>query len=192
MLNSEDIKAQKRNLRKAIKISKNSLSLEEKKTRSQSIWQQIENLSEFKEARTIMLYWSMDDEVYTHDFIEKWHTKKTLLLPAVDGDDLRIKVFDGINSMRPGPDFGILEPTGHDYSEPENIDMIIVPGVAFDHNNNRMGRGRGFYDRLLCQSNAIKVGVCFLFQYIPVVPTEPEDIKMDMVVTEQPDIGQQP
>lgn len=187
MLSLEDIKTQKKTLRKTMKARKSTFSSAEKIKKSESIWHNIENLPAFKEAQTVMLYWSMDDEVYTHDFIEKWHKKKTLLLPAVDGDDLRIKIFDGIGSMRPGPDFGILEPVGNDYPEPEKIDMIIVPGVAFDHQNNRMGRGRGFYDRLLRQSNALKVGICFDFQYIPVVPTEPEDIKMDMVVVEQSD-----
>lgn len=170
-----------------MKTKKNTFSLEEKIAKSQSIWHEVENLSSFSEAQTVMLYWSMDDEVYTHDFIEKWYRQKTLLLPAVEGDNLHIKVFEGINGMQPGPDFGILEPIGRDFPDVKHIDMIIVPGVAFDHHNNRMGRGRGFYDRLLQQNNALKIGVCFDFQYLPVIPTEENDIKMDMVIVEHPE-----
>ncbi|EJW97620.1 5-formyltetrahydrofolate cyclo-ligase, partial [gut metagenome] len=63
-------------------------------------------------------------------------------------------------------------------------DIIIVPGVAFDKNRNRMGRGRGFYDRLLSDVNATKIGICFGFQISEDIPVEPFDKKMDMVITE--------
>ena len=62
--------------------------------------------------------------------------------------------------------------------------MIIVPGVAFDLQHNRLGRGRGFYDRLLSSLSAPKVGICFDFQLIDTVPTEPFDRLMDSVVSE--------
>ena len=63
--------------------------------------------------------------------------------------------------------------------------MIIVPGVAFDPTGNRMGRGRGFYDRLLKSTpNAIKVGVAYDFQMLDTLPVEPHDVKMDLIITE--------
>ena len=87
-------------------------------------------------------------------------------------------------TLKPGP-FGILEPKADGIEVPKNeIDLIIVPGVAFDKDKNRMGRGRGFYDRLLSTLNAPKVGICFGFQMIPQVPVEPLDKKMDYVITE--------
>ena len=62
--------------------------------------------------------------------------------------------------------------------------MIIVPAVAFDFNKNRLGRGKGFYDRLLSQAtNAIKIGVGYDFQIFETIPTEPHDIPMDIVIT---------
>ena len=105
-------------------------------------------------------------------------------MPLIVGDDLRLLPYEGPESLKPGP-FGILEPKVDGIEVPKNeIDLIIVPGVAFDKDKNRMGRGRGFYDRLLSTLNAPKVGICFGFQMIPQVPVEPLDKKMDYVITE--------
>lgn len=62
--------------------------------------------------------------------------------------------------------------------------MIIVPGVAFDNNNNRLGRGKAYYDKLLKESKSYKVGVCFDFQLIEEVPVDEYDIKMDLIISE--------
>ena len=116
--------------------------------------------------------------------MNEWYQKKKLLLPLIVGDDLRLLLYEGPESLKPGP-FGILEPKADGIEVPKNeIDLIIVPGVAFDKDKNRMGRGRGFYDRLLSTLNAPKVGICFGFQMIPQVPVEPLDKKMDYVITE--------
>lgn len=64
----------------------------------------------------------------------------------------------------------------------DKIDVILVPGVAFDAYGNRLGRGKGYYDKILKQTNAYKIGVCFDFQFIENVPTEVHDVKMDKVV----------
>ena len=79
----------------------------------------------------------------------------------------------------------IPEPVGPEYTTLEKVDMIVVPGVAFDRKRNRMGRGRGFYDRLLKSTpNAVKVGVAFDFQIFDAIPVEPFDVPMDVVITE--------
>ena len=79
-------------------------------------------------------------------------------------------------------DFNILEPQNEPYTG--DFDLIIVPGVAFDRKGNRIGRGRGYYDRFLCQHLDVKrIGICFDFQLVDEVPTEPLDIKMDEVIT---------
>ena len=75
------------------------------------------------------------------------------------------------------------KPDGEE-AEAGEIDLIIVPGVAFDAQCHRLGRGRGFYDRLLSSLHAPKIGICFDFQLVPSVPVESFDHPMDHVVTE--------
>ncbi len=148
--------------------------------------QQVEQLPQFRDAQTILLYWSMEDEVQTHDFVNRWYQQKTLLLPCVDGDDLRLRQYTGPECLKEGEQFGIGEPTGPEFTDLNSVQMIIVPGVAFDRHNNRMGRGRGFYDRLLKSTpNAYKVGVAFNFQMVELVPTEEFDVPMNAVITEK-------
>ena len=147
---------------------------------------QVEALEEFRRAGTVLLYWSMDDEVQTHDFVNRWYREKCILLPCVDGDDLRLRQYTGSECLKAGEQFGIGEPTGPEFTDLDSVELIIVPGVAFDSEGNRMGRGRGFYDRLLKSTpKAYKVGVAFDFQVIDRVPVEEFDVAMDRVVSEK-------
>lgn len=173
----------KKQLRKQIRERKKEFSLPEKIELSRSVFEKIEKEELFKEAKVVLLYYSMDDEVYTHDFVEKHYKTKTILLPCVDGDDLILRQYLGIESMKAGEQFGILEPVGKEFNDLEKIDLMIIPGVAFDKEKNRLGRGRGFYDRLLKTVNATKIGVCFDFQIVEQVPTEDFDVKMDVVIS---------
>ena len=173
-------------LRKQIRAAKKEIPLEIKIERSRPILIQVEQHPVFQKANTLLLYWSMDDEVQTHDFVNKWYQQKTLLLPCVDGDDLRLRQYTGPDCLKGGEQFGIGEPTGPEFTALDTIEMIIVPGMAFDRNNNRMGRGRGFYDRLLKSTpNAFKVGVAFDFQMVENVPTEEFDVPMNAVIFEK-------
>jgi len=176
------IREQKKELRKTVKELKKQFAEGDKIRQSETIFNKIVQLPVFNNANTVLLYWSMPDEVLTHKFIEEWWQAKTILLPVVDGDNLRIKQYAGIQSMKKGEHFGILEPTGAEFKDLDLIDLIIVPGVAFDKNNNRMGRGRGYYDKLLQSTKAYKIGVCFGFQFFEKVPIEKHDLPMDLVV----------
>lgn len=178
------IREQKNKLRKFIKEQKKKISPEEKHRRSEIIWNKLEEDNTFRNARTIMMYWSMKDEVHTHNFIQKWHPSKRIILPVVSGDHLDLKVYEGPESMKKGQSFGILEPQGKSFTELQAIDLIIVPGVAFDKNNNRLGRGKAYYDKLLNNVNCSKYGVCFDFQLFDSVPADAHDIKMDKVITD--------
>lgn len=175
----------KKELRKQIRAAKKAVPFCEKCRRSIPIMEQVESLPQFRDAQTILLYWSMEDEVQTHDFVNRWYKEKTLLLPCVDGDDLRLRQYTGPECLKEGEQFGIGEPTGPEFTDLERVQMIIVPGVAFDRMGNRMGRGRGFYDRLLKSTpKAFKVGVAFNFQMVDLVPTEDFDVPMNAVITE--------
>ena len=157
------------------------LSDSEKQRQADAVFAQIEQLQEFGSAEDVAVYWSLNDEIDTSRFIEKWYNKKRIWLPVVVGDDLIFRQYTGIDNMRKGA-FGILEPTRPELGDIASIGVIIVPGVAFDLQNNRMGRGRGFYDRLLANSQAYKIGTAYSCQIFNQIPTEVTDIPMDLVV----------
>ena len=175
----------KTEIRRRMRELKRAVTAEEKLRRSETVMRSVEQLPEFQRARVVLLYWSMADEVQTHAFVERWYRDKTLLLPCVDGDDLVLRQYTGPECMVAGEQFGIGEPTGEEWKDLDAVECIIVPGVAFDKQNNRMGRGRGFYDRLLKSTpNAVKVGVAYDFQMLDTIPVEPHDVKMNRVITE--------
>ena len=178
------IDLQKKEIRSKIKELKKKYSFEDKKARSIKIFEKIESLPEFIQAKTVMAYWSMDDEVNTHDFILKWFGKKQFVLPSVKGDELELRIFKGTKNMLEGSAFGISEPIDLFTDNLDSIDFIVVPGVAFDNQKNRLGRGKAYYDKLLKDTKAFKVGVCFEFQLLDSVPVNSFDIKMDLVVTD--------
>lgn len=176
------ISDQKKALRKEIRRLKSFADAQTMREGSADIFSQIEALDQFKAAKTILAYWSMPDEVSTHDFVKKWHTQKRILLPLVMGENLELRVFTGMDCMVVGPSFGILEPrNGLPYNN-EAIDFAVIPGVAFDLLGNRLGRGRGYYDKLLKHQNTYKVGVAFRFQVVTAVPVDNFDIAMNLIV----------
>jgi 5-formyltetrahydrofolate cyclo-ligase len=176
------INEQKKELRKKIRSLKKNFSLNQKKTKSNKIFEKLEQLPEFANSKVVMAYWSMDDEVFTHDFVLKYCKEKQIILPVVKGDVLELKRFAGLSNLKKEGVFGIEEPTGEVFQDVESIDMILVPGVAFDTNLNRLGRGKAYYDKLLKTAKAVKVGICFDFQIVDSVPTDRFDVKMDKVL----------
>ncbi len=181
-MNTTNIDHQKRIVRKQIKLLKQDYSALQCKEMSVPILEKLENLKEFKEAKTIMLYWSMKDEVFSHDFVCKWAKEKSVILPCVKGQTLDLKVFAGKEQLVDGENYGIPEPNGSVFMAKDEIDLILIPGIAFDKENNRMGRGKAYYDRLLQSLSAYKVGICFNFQILDAVPIDEHDIKMDAIV----------
>ncbi len=173
----------KSEVRRIMRERKRAVPPEEKLRRSELIMQRVEQSDAFRQASVVLLYWSMADEVQTHRFVERWYRQKTLLLPCVDGDDLRLRQYTGPDCLVAGEQFGIGEPTGEEWTDLEAVELIVVPGVAFDGRGHRMGRGRGFYDRLLKSTpRAVKIGVGYDFQMLDAVPVEPHDVNMDLVI----------
>ena len=138
----------------------------------------------FIAARTVLLYHSLPDEVDTQDFVHYWSLRKCILLPTVKGKDIELHRYAAEDHLETGA-FGIQESTGEVFTDYASIDLAVIPGVAFDSEGNRLGRGQGFYDRLLTRLqhyNIYKIGVCFDFQRVEHVPTEPHDIPMDEIL----------
>ncbi len=170
-------------IRNLIKGKKKALSETEKREASMRVFNKLEECDIFKESKKILIYHSLPDELSTSDFIDKWHERKQLFLPRVNGDNLDILPFEK-GKLQSGA-FNIEEPTGNDIADISNIDLIIVPAVAYDRKGNRVGRGKGYYDRLLnsCR-NTTKIGVGYDFQLVDEIEAETHDIPVDIVITE--------
>lgn len=145
----------------------------------------LEDQTVFRQARTVLAYAALPDEVQTQEWIERWKDEKILLLPVVKGNELELRRYTGRQDLQTGA-FGIEEPTGPLFSDYGQIDVALVPGMAFDTLGHRLGRGKGYYDRLLPRlTAAYRIGICFGFQVCPCVPTEPFDLSMHEVWTEE-------
>ena len=172
---------EKKELRTQIKLLKKQHTKEQLQEQSEKILAKLEQHPDFVKAKKVMLYSALPDEVQTQAFLEKWHLKKQIILPTVVGDDI-IPVEYGKDTNFAVGDFNILEPQNEPYQG--DFDLIVVPGVAFDLRGNRLGRGRGYYDRFLCHHlNVKRIGICFDFQLVDEVPSEDFDIRMDEVLS---------
>lgn len=179
--NSTKIITEKNILRQKVRELKSQITEVQKQKDADSVFNKIESLLEFKKAKTILIYWSSSDELPTHAIVEKWSCEKKILLPSVQGDDITIKRYDIKQKMTKGI-LGIWEP---EISENYNgkIDLVIVPGVTFDLKKNRLGRGKGYYDRFLKHTKAPKWGIGFDCQLISSIPTNKQDVRMDKIIT---------
>ena len=134
--------------------------------------------------RTVMAFWPLPDEVDLRPLIGQLAAQgTTVLLPRVtDGEHMELRRYTTAADMKEGI-LHIMEPTGEVFTDYAQIDVILVPGVAFDAAGRRLGRGRGYYDRFLPQASAArKIGVCFPFQRVAEVPTEGYDACVDEVI----------
>ena len=136
-------------------------------------------------ASTILLYSPVPDEVDIRPLIKMARQAgHRVLLPVVVGRELELRLYEGEESMRVGA-YKIMEPVGplfplEDYDQ---VELAIVPGMAFDAMGNRLGRGKGYYDRLLpLLSHAYKIGVCYPFQFVADVPSQEHDVRMNEVI----------
>lgn len=147
-----------------------------------SIWETVENLPEFLCAGTVLLYMSIDGEVPTEGFIGKWRKSKRIVIPKVVGNDLQLYEYDP-GKLTEGYR-GIAEPAEDAVQVgcPE-VDLVIVPGVAFTRSGIRLGRGKGFYDRLLPQLACPRIGICFSYRILPHIPSDPWDVPLDKVIS---------
>ncbi|HOI88335.1 MAG TPA: 5-formyltetrahydrofolate cyclo-ligase [Lentimicrobium sp.] len=188
-MKADIIQEEKKSCRRQVSAMKAAMSDESRMEASVRIMHRIETLPQFCTAEIILAYWSFGGEVHTHDLIRKWAGSKRIMLPSVNGDEMVIKQYEGERRMTAGDLYGIPEPEGTVFTALEKIDLIVVPGIAFDRNRNRMGRGKAYYDRFLTGTNAHKAGICFNFQLFDRIPADSNDVRMDMVITESELIG---
>lgn len=172
---------EKNEIRRKIRAMKSMLLENEKLSAAEEAFARLEQSAAFLMARNILMYHSLPDELSTHSFLKKWSDRKNFFLPRVNGVDLDILPYDE-SRLELGA-FHIEEPTGENTVEINEIEVIIVPGIAYDSKGNRLGRGKGFYDRLLAETKATKIGIAYDFQIMEEIPSEPHDISMDIIIS---------
>lgn len=167
-------------LRKAMPIC----LLEEK---SKIITEKVITHPAYRKAEVILAYVDAKGEVKTKDIIEHaWMNDKKVAVPRVHGDIMKYYLISSFEDLEPGC-FGIMEPkvSCFEVSEiPENS-VVIMPGVAFDNTGNRIGYGKGYYDKYFAKYPELyKIAVAFSMQIVRKVPTDILDISANCVITE--------
>ena len=145
----------------------------------------LDRIKKEENCKTVLLYHSLPDEVDTHrliDLVSQLGYK--VLLPTVVGNDLELHEYTGTAALRASAAYGIQESTGELFADYASIDLAIIPGMAFTEDGKRLGRGKGYYDRLLpLLPDAYKIGLCFKFQIVGSIPADSHDVGMDEVLS---------
>jgi len=169
------------------------LSYQEIQKKSNRIRKELFLLPVFRQASRVLFYLSLRDEVQTQEMIkEALRLNKTVAVPLVklkerDILPVKLKSYDE-EGLFIGP-LGIPQPKRDLWQtlSPDEIDLVIVPGVAFDERGNRIGFGMGFYDRFLKRksSRTKTVALAFELQLVPIIPSQPYDVPVDYIITEK-------
>lgn len=151
------------------------------KTWSAAVTANIKTMDAFRTARTVGAYMPLADEADITPLLHE--SKKTFYIPAFDETSGIYRMARLTANLKKGR-FGILEPAIPVFAGENEMDLILVPGVAFDRTGRRLGRGAGFYDRLLPRYRTWRAGICFDFQILDRIPDEPHDCLMNGLVSE--------
>jgi 5-formyltetrahydrofolate cyclo-ligase len=182
---SHRLKARKRAVRRAAIERRDLLSEGERAAKSERIVQRVLALPEVGAAGMVMAFWSFGSEVQTSALIERLHEAgKRVYLPRIAGGELEAVAYEPGDPVA-ATSFGAMEPAGVEVVPAEQVDVVIVPGVAFDRGGGRVGYGGGFYDRLFSRTASVPaVAVAFAVQLVDEVPRGPIDRRVDVIVTE--------
>jgi 5-formyltetrahydrofolate cyclo-ligase len=182
---SHRLKARKRVVRRAAIEHRNLLSASERSAKSEQITERVLALPEVAGAGTVMVFWSFGSEVQTAPLIERLHEAGTrVVLPRVQEGEIVPVAYEPGDPVA-STSFGAMEPAGVELVPEEDVDVVIVPGVAFDRRGGRIGYGGGFYDRLIGRAPSVPaVAVAFGVQLVEEVPQGRADARVDAIVTE--------
>jgi 5-formyltetrahydrofolate cyclo-ligase len=174
----------KEQIRNRILLRLKTQKEEERERKSKIIKEKLFKSSIFKKAKRVMFYISFDGEVNTREMIKEAQNlgkivavpvckKKRMMLPCVLGRSAKLK--KGL--------YGIYQPAIEKLINLKDLDLVIVPGVAFDKQGNRLGRGKGYYDCLLNKiPKAPSIGLAFDFQILPHLPATTEDVSVNRAI----------
>lgn len=179
----------KTQLRRAVLEKRKQLDPEFIREASKKILSHFLSLEEFLLSERIGLYAACNNEVETRAIFQKAHPlRKEIFYPAVDArtHEVRFHPVKHLRDLKPGFS-GIPEPVqrSHHLKDINYLGLIVVPGVVFDTNGNRIGYGKGYYDRLLQPFRGKRVALAYEFQITDAIPSQPRDQRVDIIVTEE-------
>ena len=172
----------KDSIRTRVKARKSLMDHAERASAATRVFAALERTAAFMMAESVLMYHSLPDELSTRDFIDRWASRKRFYLPRVNGLNLEILPYDRTR-LHLGA-FNIEEPDGDDVADIADIDLVVVPGVAYDRRGNRIGRGKGYYDRLLRDIRATTIGVAYACQICDDIEPDDFDVPVHYVITE--------
>ncbi|WP_160679019.1 5-formyltetrahydrofolate cyclo-ligase [Clostridium sp. C8-1-8] len=179
----------KKDYRNLIKNKRSLLDKEVKLSSDNTIKDRLLNMSEYKKARALFIYVSMEEEIDTHEIINiSIDLGKKVFVPKVDKVSKTMKPVQikSINELIKVPPFGILEPEFSSIADQaDEIDLAVTPGLAFSRTGDRLGYGAGYYDKFFKENkNIVKVALAYDFQILDFIPTENHDEKIDYIISE--------
>ena len=180
LLPSNKLRLAKNKMRELLVQKRRVMSASDRQMYSQQILDQLEQMTCFIGAKTILLYYPIQNEVDVLPLVKKYKHEKTLLFPVSHRRGMTVHPYAGNEHMHRGK-FGIPEPTTPAYDG--EIDLVIVPAVAFDAKGRRLGRGGGYYDRFIKKlTHTVLVGVGYDFQLVDEVPAARHDQRVHRVI----------
>ena len=188
------LKAAKRALRREVLAARDALPPDDRAALGGAIIERLLALPETVDARTVMAFWSFGSEVDTAPLIHRLLDEgRTVALPRTEGPDIVPVTYERGDPVR-STAYGAMEPPLGRVLGADELDLVVVPGVAFDRGGNRIGYGRGFYDRLLSgrRRDVPAVAIAFGIQVVDAVPIGGADRRIDAIVTEDKVIRTEP
>lgn len=142
------------------------------------------NTKEYQNANLILTYYPLAEEINTLPIIEKaLKDHKKVAIPKCVDNNLVFCMIEDLSKLQKGL-FNIMEPIDNHFITDFSNSLCIVPGIAFDQNHNRLGYGKGYYDRFLSNYSMTKIGLCYEQLFVKKISTENYDIPVDMIITE--------
>ena len=182
----------KKDIRKYVLEKRNNLTAKEWEEKSRSIYEKVVSHPFFLYADTVYCYIDYRNEVGTREIIKKaWEDKKKVAVPKVEGTEMSFYFIQEFADLKEGYR-GIPEPESISPAEDENVSdktsqtLVIMPGVAFDNNCNRIGYGKGYYDKFLSlHKTSHTMAICFACQMVDEIPAESDDVRPEILITEE-------
>ncbi|OEF96968.1 5-formyltetrahydrofolate cyclo-ligase [Desulfuribacillus alkaliarsenatis] len=184
------MRLEKRNLRNEMLLKRKKIKKDLREKKSQQIFKNLVNLDEVNAAKRIMVYVDFQEEVQTRQFIEYlWSKNIDVVIPVCKPKNRQLNpsLLYSFDELEPGT-FGVLEPKKEAirYVDLDTIDIIIVPGLAFDRHGGRIGYGAGYYDRFFERTpNAQVIGIAYDEQLVMKIPMEDHDKRIPLIITDK-------